>query len=353
MPIRIGIITLSGYDNYGNRLQNLALQIALEQMGFNVNTLWVDSSCKKIDETPYTIKSLNLRYVKQFLAKRITSHRKKNRQYKFKQFNDKYVKVYSIHISKDKIDKNIIDEFDYIIVGSDQVWNYQFDDVGKMFLLEDVPKQKSIGYAISIGQDTIPDELVSQYKSAVDGFKSISVREKQAAKLLYEISGKHIPIVCDPVMLLGRQDWLCFGKKVRATKQKYVLINILSQSKELIQRSLEIAKSLKFKAIIIGSLKYRKGYENDPGDFITYIDNADLVITDSFHAVTFSIIMNTPFLAIKREEPMDSRIIDLLEIMGLNKRYLETEEECNFLNVDFTTANSVIKKKRKEAIDFL
>lgn len=50
---------------------------------------------------------------------------------------------------------------------------------------------------------------------------------------------------------------------------------------------------------------------------------------------------------------MDCRLTDLLETMGLEKRYLDIEQECNYLNMVFTNAHSIIKKKRKEAIDFL
>ncbi|WP_049887916.1 hypothetical protein [Oceanobacillus massiliensis] len=39
---KVGIITLNGYKNYGNRLQNYALQEAIKAIGFNVETIVVD-----------------------------------------------------------------------------------------------------------------------------------------------------------------------------------------------------------------------------------------------------------------------------------------------------------------------
>lgn len=36
---KVGIITLNGYENYGNRLQNYALQTIIENFGYNVETI--------------------------------------------------------------------------------------------------------------------------------------------------------------------------------------------------------------------------------------------------------------------------------------------------------------------------
>ena len=41
-------------------------------------------------------------------------------------------------------------------------------------------------------------------------------------------------------------------------------------------------------------LEFRKGYTVE--QWINYIANAELVVTDSFHAVCFSIIFNKPFV---------------------------------------------------------
>jgi len=114
------------------------------------------------------------------------------------------------------------------------------------------------------------------------------------------------------------------------------------------------------KIIRLGVAKEKDIYKTGPSQFIDYINSASLLVTDSFHGIIFSILLETPFVAYKRlgeAETMYSRIETLLTLFSLKSR-----EACNInkiiennelFNVDFTGVPDILKTERDKAIDFL
>ena len=133
--MKIGIVTLVGYFNYGNRLQSYALQRAIQNItGETVETLNFvkDSRWKE--------------YIRIFLNRqsgrlKINSYKDIKKELKFRMFSLKYIKSVRIKVKDGEIQKKKTKQFDVFVVGSDQVWNpYYWDNTNTLdvqrYLLE-------------------------------------------------------------------------------------------------------------------------------------------------------------------------------------------------------------------------
>ena len=199
MKKKIGIVTLVGNFNYGNRLQNFALQEAIKELGFVVDTLKVvdtENKWKKI------IKK-QISYLKIF----IKSNSKINditRSLKIEKFTSDYI-VQSEYIIPIQNDSDIDNYYYGFVVGSDQVWNpnYKLDE--NYFL--NFTKKKKISYAASIGLSNIDDQFKESIINALSSFHAVSVREKSTVSILQKDLNFKVEHVLDPTFLLTKKKW--------------------------------------------------------------------------------------------------------------------------------------------------
>lgn len=83
--------------------------------------------------------------------------------------------------------------------------------------------------------------------------------------------------------------------------------------------------------------------------------DADLVITDSFHATAFSINVNTPFISIYPDS-FGGRLESILKLTKLENRHLKSYTDFSYVTtskMDFTYANEVLEKEREKGYKFL
>ena len=108
--MKIGIITLYGLYNNGNRLQNIAVTELFQRKGFEVETI----VCEK----------LTLRKLAKSIRRLILFASKESQRYRaFKKFDKKYIKVNHVISQNLKMPEYIDKQYDAFVVGSDQVWN--------------------------------------------------------------------------------------------------------------------------------------------------------------------------------------------------------------------------------------
>ena len=195
---KIAIVTLSDFNNYGNRLQNYALERIITSQGYDVVSL--------VDFRPNLLKTSVKTIIKKDGIK-FTDRMKKIRRLKnFLDFDKKYVNTFPVNAGEFSSVSD--DEYHCFIVGSDQVWNpdwakYTYD---KMFLRFCSPT-KRISYAASFGVDKIPEKWVDKYKAGLIDFKALSVREDKAVDIVKNTIGITCHKVLDPTMLLERAEW--------------------------------------------------------------------------------------------------------------------------------------------------
>lgn len=363
--MKIGIITLNAHLNYGNRLQNYALQEFLLNYAVEVDTIWYNDNL--YSPIFYNKKKFSFLYIK-YLLKYILNwnnirereRKKKNniyeefvREYNIKKFSDKYINIRYDY----KIKKQIINEYDFFVVGSDQIW-YPHRGISNIEFLKFVPYDKRIAYAPSFGVGNIT-KWKDLIKNGLSEMKYISIREKSGAKIIKILIGKDVPILVDPTILLYKEKWQKISMKPEwYNGNKYILTYFLGDLPSVVK---ELTKKYNYKIINLMDKNNFEVYVSRVEEFIYLIDNAELVCTDSFHGTVFSILMNTPFLVLNRKEKgipdMTSRIDTLLELFKYQDRYI-TDSECELsdeeiLHMNFNNVRAIQDQEISRSIKYI
>lgn len=366
---KVGIITLNGYVNYGNRLQNYALQEVLKSYGFDVQTIWV--IIKRNRPEDFTLKQKIINVLGRTPSENLSSVKRKilgflyknkldeSRAQIFKEFSEEHINETPYKISENNIPENLESQFDYFITGSDQVWNPYFRKGDPTYFLTFAPKEKRIAYAPSFGTDEIPSEYISKYKKWISDMNKLSVREERGAKLIKDLTGRNAPVLVDPTLLLTKEQWLSISR-IPSDKPKcqylltYFLGGIPRKRKKIIN---EIATENGLKIINLAQSYDRVPYLTGPSEFIDYINSASLFLTDSFHGAVFSILLETPFIVFDREgkfPSMNSRITTLLSTFNFENRHIDrVTKGVDILNMDFSHVDGILAKERRKSFNYL
>jgi len=368
---KVGIVTICDYKNYGNRLQNYASQETIKSLGFDVRTItnipiqreklanrkiikYKSASIKEIYD------SIKRKLILKFNKKSWTElqNQKINN---FKEFTKKYISETEYIISVNNIPLEKLEEFDYFVAGSDQVWNPNYRLGSSIDFLTFAPGNKRIAYSPSFGVSEIPEKYKSNYKKWLSEFNHLSVREQAGADIIEELTNRKSPVLVDPTIMLSKEDWLAISRKSPFRPEKnYLLTYFLGErSKKLNKKIKEIAKKNGLVIVNLGDLTDVNRYVADPSEFIDYINKSSLFITDSFHGAVFSIILEKPFVVksrIEKIQSMNSRIDTLLSKFNLNNRKWENimeKSEGDLFKVDYSQMPIILKREREKVIEYL
>ena len=369
--MKIGIITLY-YENhnFGGLLQAYALQKAIEKMGSSAEQI-----CYKMGQAPQSRKILlNIGYKGTFgtikmLSKSIrkTNRVRMARSAAFDKFEEQVPhsnRVYDFNSIADAVPL-----YDAFIVGSDQVWNAGSDF--PRFCLDFVHGKKKLSYAASLNANSLIRTQRTELVQYLNDFSGIAVREQSVANILKELTQKDVDCVVDPVFLLDKNSWDKISKKPSLT-ENYVLCYLLGDDRKQRESTVKFAKSVNCKLVFFPYIineSYRN-CDNDIGDvqetsggpeeFLGWIKNAQYIITDSFHAVAFSVIFHKCFFALPRyvngQQKMNNRQIDFLESIGLQEQFIQAETLITSAGkkpIDYSAVDEIIARRRKESFDYL
>lgn len=327
---KIGIVTLVGSFNYGNRLQNYAMTRIFQKLGFDVTTLAY--SGKSLEKHARTFLSLLLKRKLSFgwnaSASGIQSSR---RAIAFRSF-DEFLRIEPIA----RIDPDLKKRYDFFSVGSDQCWNPRFMSDPYWYFLEFADRDQRIAACPSFGVSSIPRSHMRAYKKGLSGFRSISVRENEGRELVRRIAGKDACVLIDPTLILTAEEWLSVGNDSMLPGRDYAFIYLLGQSEETIRDLKRVVEDeYALLPIIISDSDDGSEVPAGPAEFVSLVLHASMVITDSFHASVFSLIFKRSLYIVRRQgaEDMSSRIRTLIDKLDL------TEKACSFGSV---AANSVL-----------
>lgn len=337
--MKVNINTLSGHFNFGNKLQNYALQEVLKRMNYDVETTFYYSNNRIVE----IIKN----YIKYITNKRFVN---------FIKF-DKKIKYSNNYAIKNKMYQKQV--YDYYIVGSDQIWNVTLPSFTSLYLLENIPSNKRIAYAASFGIDELPQEYKELFSSELKKFKSISVRENSGKKIIDKIiNNSDVEVVLDPTLLLSKDEWSKVEKKPKNCNcKKYILNYFLGELPETIKEEIQKIADENNCEIINILDKKDKYYNSGPSEFLWLEKNAFLICTDSYHASVFAFIYNRPFIVfdrIDKNKSMKSRISTLLTKLEIgNREYNGKEITKENLKHDYSHAYTILENEQKKSIIFL
>lgn len=347
--MRIAMLTVNVYDNYGNTLQKYALYRTLEKFADFVEVL------RHHEAKPFRPYALEL--IPDFIGNVRAEAFKCVRENKFKDFEDANIRTrFDLPYLED-----IADEYDYFVVGSDQVWNPDLFVPGNF--LEFAPPEKRIAYAASIAVSELPPNTVDYYREKISEMPHVSIRESEGADLIEKITGKRPIQLLDPVFLLDADEWRKIAKPPRWLRKKIYdngyLLSYFFDGKPP-EEVLNLAEKLNLPVVNLLDLDNFDQYVTGIEEFLYLVDNAALLFTQSFHGTAFALNFKRPFIVYKiqrgRMVQRFSRLESLLELFGLSDRATDTDLEIkikNPLEIDFARRDEVMPIERERALKFL
>ena len=340
--------------NYGQILQGYALQRFLLQKGYDAYIIRFDSLLSKLKELLLTgIKGKLLTYYRQGELRHFEEFKKNKIQYSSIRYNT-FSKL-----------QNCPPQADFYIVGSDQVWTYMKNiERRKGYLLCFGNREtKKLAYAASFGRNSLEENEIEFYKLALKSFNFIGVREKTGIDICKNL-GVQAYWVVDPVVLLLASDWRNLKVSIvnRTTKPNvflYFLANGVQNP--AIYKILDSLSSIYTLYYTNSSDSFDKRMNITPTivEWISYVDNCDYVVTDSFHCTLFCIIFNKRFVTIQRYDgdKMNNRLISLLGRLGLMDRYVEAVPEkikqLFDVEIKWECINKELEMWRAESVSYL
>lgn len=376
---KTAIVSCFWVKNYGSVLQSYATQYRLQQMGIDVETINYSDTHVGLDKLFFQIKRFELDPFMLGRIRRVLNKKKRNpivsanialRHQALTDFVKKHILLTNKFYDKKKI-ANIVNQYEAFVVGSDQLWlpyNIMVDYYTLNFVPDNINK---VSYATSFGVKEIPNNFKKRYQKFLSRLNYISVREQSGAQLIENLTGRKVPVVCDPTLMLTPEDWLSIQDKEPFIKGDYIFCYFLGNNPEHRDFAKRMREKTGMKLVTLLHLdEYIPSDEEyadeapfnvGPGEFINLIRNAAYVLTDSFHGTIFSILHHKRFFVFNRhktngKQSTNSRIDSILTITKLeNRRLTGNEEVDNYINANpnFSTADINVCKLRKQTDDYL
>ena len=381
--MKIGIITLwQSSDNYGQQLQCWALQQELIKLGHEPYLIRYDiehkfSKSSKPSIFKKLLKLLLVYPIVPFFIRKIRERKEqklydynalRNVERNFANFRkENIIMSNQVYTSLQNLRENP-PKADAYIVGSDQVWAFLLDKYENRVMFLDFGEEsiKRIAYAPSFSMKSYPNKLKSLLKENLKRFDFLSVREQTGVSICKEL-GFNVKAVVDPTLLLGKNDYMDIkGLDVNDGCYIYLYYLNVTEEKEIEWELLKkYASRNGLKIIATPASGYIPGrelfdgaeyrYANIP-QWISLIDNANMVVTTSFHGVVFCILHHTPFVYFPlkgRFARGNNRVLDLLKEVGLESRCYSEFNKMMKENVDWDMVDFRLNDSRLKSLDYL
>lgn len=300
--MKIGIITFHRAINLGAALQAFALEKYIDT---NIGTAEI------LDFIPNNAISKNNSVMRRVLhcGKALltigASIRRERRRAKFTHFIENYCNLSHRKYMGDEDIQEEPPSYDFLIAGSDQIWNYSLSGKTKSYYLGFDHQAVKISYGSSLGKADASSEEIEEIELELPKYKRISVREKRTAEIIKQRTGIDAEMVVDPVFLLSDQEWnVLFEKAERKAKKPYIFVYAMEVNETIKDMVVAVKRKYRMPAIVVYGGNIHSGINGKtdhicgPEDFLEYINGAAVVITNSFHGVSFSIIKGKAFIGI-------------------------------------------------------
>ena len=350
---KIGILTFQRTANYGAQFQNFALQYYLKSKNISVETIdYKNERLEDIEKPKPLFKQKSIKnIIKYFKCHKYHQNKWNN----FETFRDNYINMSNSYSNSNIAEVNNV--YEYIIVGSDQVWNT--DITGKDFnyylsFVED--NRKKMSYAASFGYSKLPEDVKEDALNYLKQFQFLNLREKTGLRIIDKIKNNEKHVVLDPTFLLDKkqyEDIFLLNKK--EINEKYIFVYMFDETEKNISFIRQYAQKNNYRIKFVrDGFKEISGVESirdaSPEEFLKLLYNAECVMTGSFHGICLSLIMKKQFYYnLNTTHNRNSRIVDLLDILDLSNR----NDYSNNMEINFKKVDEKLNKEIKMSKDIL
>ncbi len=370
---KVAVVNRTNLKNYGSVLQVYALVESVKGLGYDCCVVFEDGNLSKhFDFRPKKIFKTGVKLITNpklifGMLKTIKEVRHKEVSAGVAELFDAFVKTnfeQKLYSSKELECVAESDEYSKFICGSDQVWCSTTTYVDPLMYLRFAPRNKRIAYAPSIGRNYIPSYNRREMKKYINGIDCVSVREEDGKRLIKELTGRDVPVVLDPTLLFMKEQWQKLKNDGCKPNERYILCYFLdSTSDDVKAKVVECAKENDVKIVSIGipltDLPDRlvcSILPCGPAEFLSLVEGAEMVITDSYHGMLFAMNFERRFWSVERnyqQFDQSSRQLTILNMLGLSERYLKSDLNFDMSEIDYVSVKAKICELRTISLDYL
>ena len=263
-------------------------------------------------------------------------------------------------------------EWDACICGSDQIWSPYFFDPAFFLAFITSSTTKKIAYAPSMGITDIA-MISEEQKEFMRQIDYLSCREAEAARIVSDITGREVPVVLDPTLMLPVEEWqrLAADSEV-VSGEKYILTYFLHT--DYFQDNIPYAYVQRLKEItglpvynvsifnLVNHIEADKQFDTiGPLEFLALVNNATWVCTNSFHCCIFSYVFKRKFFVFERYMKkggeganQNSRIHSLLRLFEMEHCLVSSDAQPDVdVEYDFLKGQKNVQMQRERSLQYL
>lgn len=345
---KVGILTFHySNHNFGALLQTYSVYKIIENLGYEPII---------IDYKPE---------VKGFKKKLIHTIQKVSGHH-FSTFRKEYLSNIA-QANTDEDLRKLNDVIDIFSVGSDQVWRYRSEHkVLKRYYLDfvrDDKKKVAIAASFGVAEWSGTKKITKEIKYLAKKFDAVSVREEDGVKICSDVFNIECKKILDPTILIDQNEIYGIAERSkRKIKEKYLAYMLLDDSsdREIFFKKVADTNNLNFKKIKGNKLTNVGNiwWFNSVSKWLSYLMNSDLIITDSFHTVVFSMIFRKNFICLSNSNRGISRLKNILELVGLDERLVTSLDEDNIAdickkNINYDNVWNVLNREKNKSLEFI
>ena len=316
--MNVGVLTFHKCINYGSYWQARCMVEALRKRGHRAELLDHDCKCVRRAEVRC---ALQPKLPERTPRNEIRTYAKKTRRFIGAIADLPLSRSFSLH------EPETVGEYDAILVGSDEVWNFRHPWYGSepIFFGDGLKAGRLVSYAASFGNHSAWDGIHPAWARKLKRFSSISVRDQNSWHLVRAGTNHEPELVLDPCLL--------FPQAVQVGQERsdpYAIIYGYDFPSWLKRLARNWSRKTGIQLISVG-------YSNDfadkqkiaigPLEFARMMAGTAAVITNFFHGCIFSLLNGKPWTSV----PSDYRSIkipDLAATLGTKHRILSAEADA-------------------------
>ena len=359
--MKAGLVTFYHIHHYGALLQAAATERAVESLG---------GACEIID---YYVNQNNDLFRKPTGVGSAAAdvhtalHYKalRDRYQRFERFSKDHLRISGHRFESLEELRSAELPYDLILSGSDQIWNPKIFPDGRFdpVFFGAFSTRRKIAYAPSFGVPHIPEGMEEELRSYLEQFSHISVRERQGREIVKEITGKDVPVVLDPTLLLTAEQWSAMAVPPDRSGG-YILCYCISKPGALAPYIQRLAEETGLPVVQLCGIRQKVHpkaacvLDAGPSEFLGLFQNASYVCTNSFHGTVFSVQFQKPFFtAVAPSElaaPESSRTFSILSRLGLMERIIGTGATAGLdATIDWADVDRRLRAARQSSLDYL
>lgn len=369
---RVAIVNRTNLRNYGSVLQVYALCHVVRKLGYDSEVVWQSGNMSKnFDIRPNKLfkigiktllhPSLALSLYKMIReANNVIVDSDKVRLFDKFVMNNFTQSFYALDELKGIASSEKYCKF---ICGSDQVWATTTLYPDPMMYLRFAPRNKRIAYAPSLGRDYVPSYNRRTIKNYINEIDCVSIREDVGKKLIRELTERDVPVVADPTLLLRSEEWDILKCDIQLPEH-YVLCYFLDEPSDDVKMAVcKYVRENNKTIVALGHFECNDLPKETvlhpsagPGEFLTIISNAEMVITDSYHGMLFAINYHKKFWSVERaysQYDQSSRHMTILSRIGLEERYEKRHYLFSEREIDYGEVQTRIDEFVKYSMNYL